>query len=114
MAAPPNRPVLTYASLQPGGSNVGAQPRRHHLHPAHRETIEPTKDTLWASFEHGKITGPNRPCLGTRFPLVSGGDVMKEPGPYVWLNYETVYNKALRIGRGLIGTVYSNLCVQVD
>jgi hypothetical protein len=39
---------------------------------------------------------------------------MKEPGPYVWLSYETVYNKALRIGRGLIGTMYSNLCVQVD
>jgi len=39
---------------------------------------------------------------------------MKDPGPYVWLNYDTVYNKAVRIGRGLIGTVHSNPCVQVE
>jgi hypothetical protein len=114
-APPPARPVLTYAVLQPGGSNPGAQPRRHHQHqPAHRETIDPTKDTLWASFENGKIMNPLRPCLGTRFPALAGGDVMTNPGPYTWLNYETVYNKALRIGRGLIGTMHSNSNIQID
>jgi acyl-CoA synthetase (AMP-forming)/AMP-acid ligase II len=97
------RPSLQYAVNQPGGSNPGAQARRHYQHAtAHKETIDPTKDTLWASFENGKLLHPTRPCLGTRYAALPGGDVMKEPGPYVWLNYQTVYDRAVKIGRGLI------------
>ncbi len=105
------RPTLQYAQLMPGGSNPGAQARRHHQHPsAHKETIEPTKDTLWTSFENGKLLHPTNNCLGTRYPLVAGGDVMKEPGPFVWLDYQTVYDKALKIGRGLIALGLAQSC----
>ena len=107
----PVRPTLTYSVLQPGGSNPGAQARRHHQHAsAHKETIDPTKDTLWASFENGKLLHPTRPCLGTRYALVAGGDVMKEPGPFQWLDYQTVHQKALKIGRGLIALGLAQSC----
>ena len=106
-----NRPAPTYAVLQPGGSNPGASARRHHLHAlANKETIDPTADTLWASFEKGYQKNPGGPCLGTRFAAAGQTDVMEFPGDYTWMTYAQVHQKAVKIGRGLIALGLAQSC----